>query len=139
MSDKPFFRRDLEKATPEQMREELDKHCAHIQQQDPKSLKFALMITGHSEASGDTKVYSVISGPAETLARTVLVLMDELVKHDPALAVYFLINFMQRVCGPQGTDTDMPDFNTGNADVEAQFKNLMDRLQNGTPPNERNH
>lgn len=139
MPDKPLNWRDIKNATPEQMREELDKHYAHIQQQDTKSLKFALMITGHSEANGGTKVHSVISGPAEILARAILILMDELVRHDPALAVYFLVNFMQRMCGPQGTDTDMPDFNTGNADVEAQFKNLMDRLQNGTPPNERNH
>lgn len=139
MPDKSLNWRDIKNATPEQMREELNKHCAYIQQQDAKSLKFALMITGHSETSGGTKVHSVISGPAETLARTILMLMDELVKHDPALAVYFLINFMQRMYGPQGTDTDMPDFNTSNADVEAQFKNLMDRLQNGAPPNERNH
>lgn len=139
MSNKPCNNREINNVTPELLREGLDKYFAHVQQNDPKSIKFALMVTGHDEANGGTRICSMVGGPPQTIARIIAGLMDELVARDPALAVYFLINFMQRIYGPQGANTDMPDFNTGNADVEAQFKNLMDRLQNGTPPNERNH
>lgn len=134
MSHKPFDGREIENATPELMREELDKYFAHVQQHDPKSLKFALMVTGHGEANGDTHVCSIVGGPPQTLARIITKLMDALVKRNPAFAAFFLISFLQRMRSRQ--DTDQFDFdNTGGADVEAQVKDLIDKLRGGTPPN----
>ena len=113
MSNKPF-----DNATPELMREELDKYFAHVQQHDPKSLEFALMVTGH------------VGGPPQTSAR----IITELVERNPAFAAFFLLSFLQRMRGRQ----DMSEFdfnNTGGADVEAQVKDLIDKLRGGTPPN----
>lgn len=114
MSHKPFDEHIVENPTPERMREELDSYFAHVQQHDPKRLKFALMVTGHSEEGGGTHVCSMVGGPPQTIALIITGLMDELVKRDPAFAAFFLLNFLQRVPGRQDMDFD----NTG-----------------GTPPN----
>ena len=134
MSHKPFDEREVENATPELMREELNKYFAHVQQHDPKSLEFALMVTGHGEANGGTHVCSIVGGPPQTIARTITELMDGLVKRNPAFAAYFLLSFLQRMRNRQ--DASKFDFdNTGGADVEAQVKDLIDKLRSGTPPN----
>lgn len=138
MSHKPFDGREIENATPELMREELDKYFAHVQQHDPKSLEFALMVTGHGEANGGTHVCSMVGGPPQTLATVIMELMDELVKRDPALAAFFLLSFLQRMRGRQGVNVEVADMseldNTGGPDVEAQVKDLISKLQGGTPP-----
>lgn len=134
MSYKPFDGRKVEDATPEMLREELDKYLTHVQQHDPKSLEFALMVTGHGEANGNTHVCSIVGGPPQTIAHIITELMDELVKRDPAFAAFFLLNFLQRMRGRQGMSKFDFD-NTGGADVEAQVKDLIDKLRGGTPPN----
>lgn len=133
MSHKPFDRREVENATPELMREELDKYFAHVQQHDPKSLEFALMVTGHGEANGGMHVCSMIGGPPQTLATVIVELMDELVKRNPVFAIFFLMNVIQRMRSRQ--DMSKFDFDaTGGPDVEAQVKDLISKLQGGTPP-----
>lgn len=134
MSRKPFDGREIENATPELMRKELDKYFAHVQQHDPKSLEFALMVTGHGEADGGTHVRAMVGGPPQTIARIITELMDELIKRDPAFTAFFLLSFLQRARGHQ--DMSKFDFDsTGGADVEAQVKDLIDKLLGGTPPN----
>ena len=134
MSNKPFDGREIDNATPELMREELDKYFAHVQQHDPKSLEFAIMVTGHGEANGGTHVSSMIGGSPQTIAHIITVLIDELVERNPAFAAFFLLSFLQRMRGRQ--DMSKFDFdNTGGADVEAQVKDLIDKLRGGTPPN----
>lgn len=135
MSNKSLDGREIDNATPEQMREELDKYFAHVQQHDPKSLEFALMVTGHGEEDGGTYVRSMIGGPPQTIARIITELMDELVKRNPAFAMFFLLSFLQRMRGRQGMNVEVVDFNnTGGADVEAQVKDLINKLRGGTPP-----
>lgn len=134
MSHKPFDEHNAENPTPEQMREALDKYFAHVQQHDPKSLEFALMVTGHGEANGGTHVCSMVGGPPQTIAHIITELMDELIKRDPAFAAFFLLNFLQRVPGRQNTGEFDFD-NTGGADVEAQVSGLLAKLRDGTPPN----
>lgn len=132
MSHKPF--KERENVSPETMREELDKCFAHVQQYDPKSLEFALMVTGHGGANGSTHVYSMISGPPQALATVIMELMDELVERNPAFAAFFLISFLQRMRGRQ--DMSKFDFDsTGGPDVEAKVKDLIDKLRGNTPPN----
>lgn len=142
MSDKPKFKgREIENATPELMREELDKYFAHVQQHDPKSLEFALMVTGHGEANGGTHMCSMIGGPPQTIAHVITELMDELVKRNPVFAIFFLMNVIQRMRSLKGANVEIGDMskfdfdNTGGADVEAQVKDLIDKLRDGTPPN----
>lgn len=140
MSHKPFDGREIENATPELMREELDKCFAHVQQHDPKTLEFALMVTGHGKANGGTHVCSMIGGPPQTIARIITELMDELVKRNPAFAAFFLLSFLQRMRGRQGMNVEVVDMSkfdfdaTGGSDVEAQVKDLISKLQGGTPP-----
>lgn len=135
MSDKPTpENREISDATPELMRAELEKYVHHMMGHDPERLEFALMVTGHSEESGGTHVCSMIGGPPQTLAYAVIDLMNDLVKRNPVLAVLFLINIMKHMPGNQnmsGFDFD----DTGGADVEAQVKNLLDKLRGDTPPN----
>ena len=138
MSHKPFNGREVENATPERMREELDKYFAHVQQHDPKSLEFALMVTGHGEANGDTHVCSMISGPPQTIAHTITELMDKLVRRDPMFAAFFISSFLQRMRNHQNTSESDFD-NTGGADVEAQVKDMLDKLRGSTPPNGSTH
>lgn len=135
MSDKhPSGSREISNATPELMRKELEKYVHHMLDHDPKRLEFALMVTGHSEESGGTHVCSMIGGHPQAIAQTIIDLMNDLVKRDPMFAVFFLINIMQHMPGNQ--DMSKFDFdNTGGADVEAQVKNLLDKLRNDTPPN----
>ena len=134
MSHKPFDGREIENATPELMREELDKCFAHVQQHDPKSLEFALMVTGHGEANGGTHVCSMVGGPPQTIARIITELMDEMVKRNPAFAAFFLLSFLQRM-NVEVVDMSKFDFDaTGGPDVEAQVKDLISKLQGGTPP-----
>ena len=134
MSHKPLSEREVHNITPEQMRKELDEYIAHVQQHDPKKLEFALMVAGHGEVNGNTHVCSMVGGPPQTIARVIVNLMDELVKRDPAFAVFFLDNFLQRVRGHQNISKFDFD-NTGGADVEAQVKDLIDKLRGGMPPN----
>ena len=126
--------KSCENATPELMREELDKYVAHVQQHDPKRLEFAIMVTGYGEANGGTHVHSMISGPPQALAHIITELMDELVEHDPALAAFFLLSFLQRMHGRQVVSVEVVN-NTGGADVEAQVKDLIDKLRGSMPPN----
>lgn len=141
MSHKPFDGREVENATPELMREELDKYFAHVQQHDPKSLEFALMVTGHGEANGGTHVCSMVGGPPQTLATAIMELMDELVKRNPVFAIFFLLNVIQRMRSLKGANVEVADMSkfdfdaTGGPDVEAQVKDLIDKLRGGTPPN----
>ena len=141
MSDKPKFEgREVENASPELMREELEKYVQHMLGHDPKRLEFALMVTGHGEANGGTHVCSMFGGPPQTLATVIMELMDELVERNPAFAAFFLLSFLQRMRGRQDTNVEVADMskfdfdNTGGADVEAQVKNLIDKLRGGTPP-----
>ena len=133
MSHKPFDEREISDATPELMRKELDKYFAHVQQHDPKSLEFALMVAGHSEADNSTHMCSMIGGPPQIIARVITELMDELVKRNPAFAVFFLIDFLRRMRDRPGMSVEVVD-NTGGADIEAQVKDLLDKLRDGTPP-----
>lgn len=134
MSHKPFDGREIENATPELMREELDKCFAHVQQHDPKTLEFALMVTGHGKANGGTHVCSMIGGTPQTIARIITELMDEMVKRNPAFAAFFLLSFLQRM-NVEVVDMSKFDFDaTGGPDVEAQVKDLISKLQGGTPP-----
>ena len=140
MSHKPFDGREIKNATPELMREELDKYFAHVQQHDPKTLEFALMVTGHGKANGGTYVCSMVGGPSQTIAHIITELMDEMVKRNPALAAFFLLSFLQRMHGRQGVNVEVVDMSkfdfddTGGPDVEAQVKDLISKLQGGTPP-----
>lgn len=142
MSDKPKFEdREVENASPQQLREELEKYVQHMLGHDPDKLEFALMVTGHGEANGGTHVCSMVGGPPQTLATVIMELMDELVKRNPAFAMFFLLSFLQRMRGRQGVNVEIVDMskfdfdNTGGPDIEAQVKDLLDKLQGGTPPN----
>lgn len=137
MSNKSLDGREIDNATPEQMREELDKYFAHVQQHDPKNLKFTIMVAGHDEEDGDIHVSAMVSGPPQTIAYGITELIDGLVKRNPAFAVFFLAYFLRRmnaadveVIAPSEIDFN----NTGGADVEAQVKSLIDKLRSGTPP-----
>lgn len=141
MSDKPKFEgREVENASPQQLREELEKYVQHMLGHDPDKLEFALMVTGHGEANGGTHVCSMVGGPPQTLARIIVELMDELVKRKPVFAIFFLMNVIQRMRSLKGANVeivDMPKFDfdaTGGPDVEAQVKDLISKLQGGTPP-----
>lgn len=136
MSDNPKFEdREVENASPQQLREELEKYVQHMLGHDPNKLEFALMVTGHGEANGGTHVSSMVGGPPQTIARIITELMDELVKRNPAFAAFFLLSFLQRMRGRQGVNVEVDFDNTGGADVEAQVKDLIDKLRGGTPPN----
>lgn len=103
MFDKPKIKdREVENASPQQIREALEEYVQHMLGHDPDTLEFALMITGHGKANGGTHVCSMISGPPQTIAYIITELMSELINRDP--------------------------------DVEAQIKNLISKLQGGTPP-----
>ena len=141
MSDKPKFEdREVENASPQQLREELEKYVQHMLGHDPDKLEFALMVTGHGEANGSTHVCSMIGGPPQTLARIITELMDELVKRNPVFAIFFLMNVIQRMRSLKGANVEIVDMSkfdfdaTGGPDVEAQVKDLISKLQGGTPP-----
>lgn len=134
MSDKPKFEdREVENASPQQLREELEKYVQHMLGHDPDKLEFALMVTGHGEANGGTHVCSMIGGPPQTLARIITELMDELVKRNPVFAIFFLMNVIQRMRSLKGANVEIVDA-TGGPDVEAQVKDLISKLQGSTPP-----
>ena len=141
MSDKPKFEgREVENASPQQLREELEKYVQHMLGHDPKSLEFALMVTGHGEANGGTHVCSIIGGPPQTIAHTITELIDELVKRNPVFAIFFLMNVIQRMRSLKDANVEIVDMSkfdfdaTGGPDVEAQVKDLISKLQGGTPP-----
>ena len=135
MPDKPKFEgREVENASPQQLREELEKCVQHMLGHDPDKLEFALMVTGHGKANGGTHVCSMIGGPPQVLAHIITELMDELVERNPAFAAFFLLSFLQRMHGRQGVSVEVVN-NTGGADVEAQVKDLIDKLRGSMPPN----
>ena len=137
MSDKPKFEvREVENASPQQLREKLEKYVQHMLGHDPDKLEFALMVTGHGEANGGTHVCSMISGPPQTLATVIIELTDELAKRNPVFAIFFLMDVIQRMRSLKGAiDMSKFDFDaTGGPDVEAQVKDLISKLQGGTPP-----
>lgn len=141
MSDKPKFEgREVENASPQQLREELEKYVQHMLGHDPDKLEFALMVTGHGEANGGTHVCSMIGGQPQTLATVIMELMDELMKRNPVFAIFFLKNVIQRMRSLKGANVEIVntskfDFDaTGGPDVEAQVKDLISKLQGGTPP-----
>lgn len=146
MSDKPKFEgREVENASPQQLREELEKYVQHMLGHDPDKLEFALMVTGHGEANGGTHVCSMLGGPPQTLAIVIMELMDELVKRNPDFAIFFLMNVIQRMRSLKGTNVEIVDMSkfdfdaTGGPDVEAQVRDLISKLQGGTPPSGSDH
>lgn len=141
MSDKPKFEgREVKNVSPQQLREEFERYVQHTLGHDPDKLEFALMVTGHGEADGGTHVCSMIGGPPQTLATVIMNLMDELVKRNPAFAIFFLMNAIQRMHSLKGANVETVDMSkfdfdaTGGPDVEAQVKDLISKLQGGTPP-----
>lgn len=127
MSDKSKLEdRSIEDPSPQQLREELEKHVRHMLDRNSDELEFALMVTGFGEADGGTRVCTMLGGPPQTIARIITELMDELVKRNPAFAIFFLMSVIQRMPGNQ----DMSE-----VDVEAQVKDLIDKLRGDTPPN----
>ena len=145
MSDKPKFKiLEVENASPQQLRKALEEHVQHMLGYNPDKLEFALMITGHGKANGDTHVYSMIGGPPQTLATVIMELMNELMKRSPKFAIFFLMNMIQRmginmeIVEMSKFDLDVtgdPDLDvTGNPNVETQVKDLISKLQSGTPP-----
>lgn len=143
MSDKPKFEgREVENASPQQLREELEKYVQHMLGHDPDKLEFALMVTGHSEADGGTRVCSMINGPPQTLATVIMELMDELVKRNPVFAIVFLMNVTQRMRSLKGANVEVVDMSkfdfdaTGGPDIEAQVKEILSKVMGeSTPPN----
>ena len=129
--------RSIKDPSPQQLREELEKHVRHMLDHDPKRLEFALMITGHSEEDGGTHVCSMLGGSPQTLAVVVVDLMSELTKQDPTLALFFLLNALRRMRDHTELIVDI-DF-TGGPDTEAKVKDLLSKLQDSTPPNESIH
>ena len=131
MSDKPKFKGcEVENASPQQLHEELEKYVQRMRDHDPDKLEFALMVTGHGEADGDTHTCWMLGGPPQTLAIVIMELMDILVERNPAFAIFFLRNVIQRMRSLKGANFDA----TGGPDVEAQVKDLLSKLQGGTPP-----
>ena len=139
MSNKPKFKiLEVENASPQQLRKALEEYVQHMLGYDPDKLEFALMITGHGKANGGTHVYSMIGGPPQTLATVIMELMNELMKRSPEFAIFFLMNMIQRM-GINMEIVEMSKFDpdldvTSNPDVEAQVKDLISKLQSGTPP-----
>ena len=139
MSNKPKFKiLEVENASPQQLRKALEEYVQHMLGYDPDKLEFALMITGHGKANGGTHVYSMIGGPPQTLATVIMELMNELMKRSPEFAIFFLMNMIQRM-GINMEIVEMSKFDpdldvTSNPDVEAQVKDLISKLQGGTPP-----
>lgn len=141
MSGKPKFEgREVENASPQQLREELEKYVQHMLGHDPNKLEFALMVTGHGEANGGTHVCSMIGGPPHVIVQIITELMDEMVKRNPVFAIFFLMNVIQRMRSLKGANVEIVDMSkfdfdaTGGPDVEAQVKDLISKLQGGTPP-----
>ena len=138
MSDKPKFEScEVKNASPQQLREKMELYVQHVLSHDPNKLKFALMVTGHDEGNDSTHVCSVIGGPPETLAEVVMGLMDDLVNRDPAFAIFFLLSMLQRIRSSKdpNVEVEVVDLDaTGGSDIEAQVKDLIDKLQNTTPP-----
>lgn len=140
MSDKPKLKsREVENASPQQLREALEEYVQHMLGHDPDKLEFALMVTGHGEADGGTHVCSMIGGPPQTIAYIITELMDELINRNPAFAAFFLLSFLQRMPSRQGMNVEIDFDAIGGHDVEAQVKDLISRLQSGTPPSGSTH
>lgn len=135
MSDKSKPKsREVENASPQQLREALEEYVQHVLGHDPDKLEFALMVTGHGEADGGTHVRSMIGGPPQTIAYIITELIDELINRNPAFAAFFLLSFLQRMPSRQGMNVEIDFDATGGPDVEAQVKDLIAKLQGGTPP-----
>ena len=141
MNNKPKFEgREVDNASPELMREELEKYIQHMLGHDPSRLEFALMVTGHGEANGGTHVCSMIGGPPQTLARIIIELMDDLIKRDPAFATFFLLNIMQRASGAEGVNIEVmgmsePDLdNAGGPEAKTQVKEILSKIMGGSTP-----
>jgi len=129
MSDKSKFKNHkVENVSPQQLREALEEYVQHMLSHDPDDLEFALIITGHGEANGNTRVCSMFSGTPQAIAYTLTKLMSELIDLDPEFAASFLLNFLQHMNAEIDFDA------TGGPDVEAQVKDLIAKLQGGIPP-----
>lgn len=138
MSDKPKLEdRSIKDPSPQQLREELEKHVRHMLDRNSDELEFALMVTGFGEANGGTRVCTMLGGSSQTLAAVVMELMDELTKRVPTLAVFFLLNALKRMRDLTDLNVDI-DF-TGGPDTEAKVKDLLSKLQDNPPPNESIH
>jgi len=134
MSDKPKLKyREVTNPSPQQLREALEEYVQHTLSHDPDTLEFALMVTGHGRANGSTHVCSMISGPPQTIAYALTKLMSELINRDPEFATFFLLSFLQHM--NVEIDFDV----TSGSDVETQVKNLISKLQGGTPPSRSVH
>lgn len=142
MSDKPKFKiREVENASPQQLREALEEYVQHMLSHDPDKLEFALMVTGHDNTNGGTHVCSMIGGPPQITAYVITELMNELIKRSPDFAMFFLMNMLQRMgANMEIVEMSKVDLNdTSGPDVKAQVKDLISRLQSGTPPSGSTH
>ena len=132
MSDKPKFEgRKIENASSQQLREELENYVKNVLSYDPDTLKFALMVTGHDESNGNTRVYSMIGGPPQALATAVVELMDALIQYNPIFTTFFLLNAMQRMYGSKAIDMSKLD-DIGGPDVGNQVKEILAKIMRNT-------
>lgn len=122
-----FEKRKIENASPQQLRGELERCIQHVLGYDPDKLEFALMVTGHGETNGGTHIHSMLGGSPQALAIAVMGVMDELIKHNPILATFFLLNVIQRM---HNSNPDLDD--VGGPDVENQVKEILAKIMGNT-------
>lgn len=130
--------KQIENPTPLQTRAEMEKYFQHVLSHDPQALRFVMMVAGHEESNGDLHTCTLVGGPPQLLAETVMNTIDELIKREPSFAAFFLINMLARaknigMIGVELIDATKLD-SAGGADIEERVKEMLSKIGGNKPP-----
>lgn len=105
----------------DEMSAEVTRFVTQLNENDPKKLQFAILVTGHEDDKrGGTDVLSLSTGQPDTLAKALLMVIDKLVESTPEFAVHFLLGTMARAAKA----TALPEH------TATEVASLLDKIKN---------
>jgi len=149
-------RLEIEEPSPEDVREKTKEFFEHVFEIDPDTNKYNIFMSGstipdpENNNKAETMTSLMLTGDLLSLGRAVMALMDTLVKREPEIIKFFLIEFLRRMASMQGvkiegitpeeleklfTELDNP----GNEKTAATVTSLLDRLKAAKPDTDTRH
>lgn len=149
-------RLEIEEPSPEDVREKTKEFFEHVSEIDPDTNKFNIFMSGfilpdpENDNKPEAMTSMMLTGDSLSLGRAVMTIMDTLVKREPKIVNFFLIEFLRRMVSMQGvkiegiTPEELEKLFTklddpGNEKTAATVTSLLDRLKAAKPDTDTRH
>lgn len=129
--------KEMQITSPQQLRNELEKYFDHVLTHSPESIRFVTMVAGHEETKGETHSCTLVGGPPALIAEALLNTIDVLVKRDPSIGAFFLINMLARAKMGGFTNVELVNLDQikdGATSAEEKVAELLNKIGGNKPP-----